>query len=117
MRHGKKNKKLNRNHEHREATIKNLLQALVKSEQIKTTLAKARAIRPRIEKLVTRAGEDTVHNRREVKKKIRDDELVKKMFEDIGPRFVDRPGGYTRILKLHRRKNDNAQMALIEFVE
>ncbi len=117
MRHGKKEKKLNRDPAHRKATIANLLRAIVKEEQIKTTLAKARAIRPVAEKLVTRAGEDTVHNRREVKKKLRDDELVKKMFEDIGPRFTERPGGYTRILKLHRRKNDNAQMALIEFVE
>ncbi|MGM0381406.1 MAG: 50S ribosomal protein L17 [bacterium] len=117
MRHAKKEAKLNRDPTHRKATVKNLIRALVKEERIKTTLAKAKAIRPKVEKLITRAAEDTVHNRREVKKKIRDDELVKKMFEDIGPRFADRPGGYTRILKLDRRKNDNAQRALIEFVE
>ncbi|MFB6226761.1 MAG: 50S ribosomal protein L17 [bacterium] len=121
MKHQKKEKKLGRNSEHRQAMKQNMARQMLQEEQLKTTKAKAKFIQPFVEKLVTRAAEDTVHNRREVRKKIGTagdtDETIKKLFEDLGPRFEDRPGGYTRILQLDRRRGDGAQRALIEFVE
>jgi len=90
---------------------------LILNGRIKTTLGKARSLRPYVEKLVTRAEEDTVHNRRQARKKVESDEALKELFEELGPRFKNRPGGYTRILKLGRRKGDGAERALIEFVE
>ncbi len=117
MKHRKKGRKLNRDPAHRKATMRQLGKTLVYQEQIKTTEAKAKELRPFVEKLITRAADDTVHNRRQVKKRLNDDGAVKKLFEDLGPRFEDRPGGYTRVLKLNRRKGDGAPQALIEFVE
>lgn len=117
MRHANKKKKMNRDSAHRRALASNMARNLIEKEKITTTLAKARFLRPYIEKLVTRAAEDTVHNRREVKKKLKDRNLVNRLFEDIGPRFADRPGGYTRIIKLDRRVGDGAEKAIIEFVE
>lgn len=121
MKHQKKEKKLGRNSEHRQAMKENMARQLIREERLKTTEAKAKFIQPYVEKLVTRAGEDTVHNRREARKKIGTagdtDQTIKKLFEELGPRFNDRPGGYTRILTLDRRRGDGAQRALIEFVE
>lgn len=121
MRHGQEGSKLGRDADHRRATLSNMARQFVIEESIKTTLAKAKKLQPMVEKLVTRAAEDTVHNRREVRSTLRQggdlDEAVAKLFETLGPRFEDRPGGYTRILKLDRREGDNAQRALFEFVE
>ncbi len=117
MRHRKKGRKLNRTAAHRKATMKQLGSNLIRDERLITTVAKAKELRPFIEKIVTRAGEDTVHNRRQAKKKLNSDPAVKKLFEEIGPRFVERSGGYTRILKLDERKGDGTTRALIEFVE
>lgn len=121
MIHQKKGKKLGRNSTHRKATKRNLAKQIIVEERIKTTQAKAKFVQPFVEKLVTRAGEDTVHNRREVRKKLGThediDDVIKKLFEEIGPRFEDRPGGYTRILDMDRRRGDGAQRSLIEFVE
>ena len=94
----------------------NLAASLFAAEAIVTTEAKAKALRPIAEKLVTRAREDSVHNRRKVVAFLRDDEMVAKLFDDIGPRYEERPGGYTRILKLGPRHGDNAPMARIELV-
>lgn len=110
-------KKLNRNAPHRRALLRNLSQSLIEHERVKTTQAKAKFLQPYVEQLVTLAEEDTVHRRRQAKKKLNADAPVKKLFETLGPRFADRPGGYTRILKLDRRKGDGGQRALIEFVE
>lgn len=121
MKHGQKGRKLGRSAEHRRALLSNMSRQLILEERLKTTLAKAKELQPFVEKLVTRAGEDTVHNRRQVRRKLRNggdlDDAVNRLFEDIGPRFEDRPGGYTRILRLDNRQGDNAQRALIEFVE
>ena len=117
MKHGKKTKKLNRTAAHRRALASNMARSLIENERIETTLGKARFVQPYVEKLITRAAEDTVHNRRQVKKKVKAKTVVNKLFEDLGPRFADRPGGYTRILKLDRRVGDGAEKAIIEFVE
>lgn len=117
MRHSKKGRKLNRDAEHRKADLRQLSSSLIKQERIKTTEAKAKEMQPYVEQLITRAEEDTVHNRREVKKKVNGEAAVKKLFEDVGPRFTDRPGGYTRIVKLDRRKGDGALRVMIELVE
>lgn len=117
MRHKKKGSKLNRDTAHRKSLLRGLARKLVEEERVKTTEARAKALQPYVEKMVTRSADDTVHNRRQIKGKLNDEDVVRKMFEDIGPRFEDRPGGYTRILKLDRRKGDGAQRALIEFVE
>ncbi len=116
MKHRKKGRKLNRDAAHRKATLRQLSCNLIREEQIITTIAKAKELRPYIEKIITRAGEDTVHNRRLIKRRLNNDLAVKKLFEKIGPRYVERPGGYTRILKLDHRKGDGAPRALIEFV-
>ncbi len=117
MRHQKKGRKLNRDSSHRRATLRQLACNLIAEEQVKTTVSKAKELQPFVEKIITRGEEDTVHNRRQVNKKMVDKEAVKKVFEELGPRFADRPGGYTRIIKLDRRKGDGAPRALIEFVE
>lgn len=121
MIHGKKGRKLGRDADHRRSLLSNMARQLIREERIKTTLAKAKELQPFVEKLVTRAARDTVHNRRQVRRTLRQggdlDEAVAKLFESLGPRFEDRPGGYTRILRLDRRDGDNAQRALIEFVE
>lgn len=117
MRHRKKGRKLSRSPEHKKATLRNLATNLFRHERIETTQAKAKELRPYAEKLITLAGDDTVQARRRAARKIADREVLAKLFEVIGPRFADRPGGYTRILKLGPRRSDSAEMAFIELVE
>ena len=102
---------------HQKAILANLATSLFEHEQIKTTEPKARALRPYAEKLITHAKKGTLHNRREVLKKIRDKDVVHNLFAEIGPFFADRNGGYTRIIKVEARKGDNAPMAVIELVQ
>src|ERR1700690_815149 len=101
---------------HQKALLANLATALFEHGRIKTTETKARALRPYAEKLITHAKKGTLHNRREVLKKIRDKDVVHSLFAEIGPFFSDRNGGYTRIIKVENRKGDNAPMAVIELV-
>ncbi|OHU99950.1 50S ribosomal protein L17 [Mycobacterium talmoniae] len=101
---------------HQKAILANLATSLFEHGRIKTTEAKARALRPYAEKLITHAKKGTLHNRREVLKKIRDKDVVHTLFAEIGPHFADRNGGYTRIIKVEARKGDNAPMAVIELV-
>ena len=102
---------------HQKALLANLATSLFEHGRIKTTEPKARALRPYAEKLITHAKKGTLHNRREVLKKIRDKDIVHALFEEIGPFFADRDGGYTRIIKVEARKGDNAPMAVIELVQ
>ncbi|HEY6857403.1 MAG TPA: 50S ribosomal protein L17 [Mycobacterium sp.] len=102
---------------HQKAILANLATALFEHGRIKTTEPKARALRPYAEKLITHAKKGTLHNRREVLKKIRDKDVVHNLFAEIGPFFADRNGGYTRIIKVEARKGDNAPMAVIELVQ
>ena len=102
---------------HQKALLANLATSLFEHGRIKTTEPKARALRPYAEKLITHAKKGTLHNRREVMKKIRDKDVVHALFEEIGPFFADRDGGYTRIIKVEPRKGDNAPMAVIELVQ
>src|SRR5271170_930816 len=102
---------------HQKALLANLATALFEHGRIKTTEPKARALRPYAEKLITHAKKGTLHNRREVLKKIRDKDVVHSLFAEIGPFFADRNGGYTRIIKVEARKGDNAPMAVIELVQ
>ena len=101
---------------HQKALLANLATSLFEHGRIKTTEPKARALRPYAEKLITHAKKGTLHNRREVMKKIRDKDIVHVLFAEIGPFFADRNGGYTRIIKVENRKGDNAPMAVIELV-
>ena len=101
---------------HQKAILANLATSLFEHGRIKTTEPKARALRPYAEKLITHAKKGTLHNRREVLKKIRDKDVVHSLFAEIGPFFADRNGGYTRIIKVEARKGDNAPMAVIELV-
>ena len=117
MRHGKVYRKLNRTSEHRRAMFGNLAAALIKHEQIVTTLPKAKDLRPVVEKLITLGKRGDLHARRLAMSKLRDDAMVKKLFEVLGPRYKERNGGYTRVLKAGFRFGDNAPMAVIEFVD
>ncbi|MBI2705001.1 MAG: 50S ribosomal protein L17 [Actinobacteria bacterium] len=101
---------------HQKAMMANLVASLVAAEGIVTTEAKAKALRPVAEKIITKARKGGLHNHRQVVAFLRDKEMVAKLFDDIGPRYEDRPGGYTRILKLGPRQGDNAPMARIELV-
>lgn len=101
---------------HQKAMMGNLAASLIAGEALVTTEAKAKALRPVIEKLVTKAKKGGVYRQRDVVAFMRDKEMASKLFEEIGPRYVDRPGGYTRVLKLGPRHGDNAPMARIEFV-
>ncbi|WP_372859055.1 50S ribosomal protein L17 [Pseudoalteromonas sp.] len=116
MRHRKSGRQLNRNSSHRKAMFSNMAGSLVKHEIIKTTLPKAKELRRVIEPLITLAKTDSVANRRLAFARTRDNEVVGKLFSEIGPRNADRPGGYTRILKCGFRTGDNAPMAYIELV-
>ena len=109
--------RLGRNASHRKATLKALATALLRYERVRTTVAKAREARRLAERLITRARVDSVHNRRMVARSINDERVLAKLFTDIAPRFAERPGGYTRILKLGRRFGDSSEMALLELVE
>jgi len=119
MRHRNAGRKLNVTSSHRTAMFANMMAALIKHEQIKTTLPKAKTIRPVMEKLVTlsRRGGSDLHARRQAIAQVRDLDQVKKLFDVIGPRYSDRPGGYTRVLKAGFRHGDNAPMAFIEFID
>lgn len=116
MRHQKTKRTLGRKIGPRKALLKNLLRSLILYEKIKTTEIKAKEIKPLMEKIVTRAKIDNLHNRREIMKTIPTNNAVKKLFEFIGPKYKDRKGGYLRIVKLKERKGDGASMAVIEFV-
>jgi large subunit ribosomal protein L17 len=117
MRHGIAHRKLNRTPEHRKAMFANMCAALIKHEQITTTLPKAKELRPVVEKLVTLGKRGDLHARRQAIARIRDIAMVKKLFEVIGPRYKERNGGYTRVLKAGFRYGDNAPVAVIEFVD
>ena len=117
MRHGFAKRRLNRTSSHRKALFKALSCSLIKHEQIKTTLPKAKELRPIIEKLVTMARCDSLHARRIAISRLQDNSVVHKLFDEIAPRFAKRPGGYTRIMKAGFRYGDCAPMAIIEFVE
>ncbi len=117
MRHGKSGRKLNRNSSHRKAMYKNMATSFLNHEAIKTTLPKAKELRRVVEPLITLAGDDSVANRRLAFNRLRDKEAVGKLFSELGPRFKERPGGYTRILKCGFRQGDKAPMAIIELVE
>ena len=110
-------RKLNRTAEHRKALFKNLAQALIKHEQITTTLPKAKDLRPIVEKLVTTARTDTLANRRKVMAQLQDKTLVNKLFTTLAERYKERPGGYIRVLKAGFRYGDMAPLAIIEFVD
>src|SRR5438874_13616082 len=116
MRHGMVNRKLGRTSAHRNALFRNQLTSLIDKERIITTLPKAKELRPQIERLITLGKTDNVHNRRQAFRVVSDDVLVGKLFDAIGPRFAERPGGYTRIIKLGARRGDAAEMAILEFV-
>ncbi|QCZ92403.1 50S ribosomal protein L17 [Salinimonas iocasae] len=117
MRHRKSGRQLNRNSSHRQAMFKNMAGSLVKHEVIKTTLPKAKELRRVIEPLITLAKQDSVANRRLAFARTGDKEVVGKLFNDLGPRYEARPGGYTRILKCGYRAGDNAPMAFVELVD
>jgi large subunit ribosomal protein L17 len=117
MRHGNAHRKLNRTAEHRKAMFANMAVALIKHEQISTTLPKAKDLRPIVEKLVTLGKRGDLHARRQAIAQIRDVAIVKKLFDVIGPRYKERNGGYTRVLKAGFRQGDNAPAAVIEFVD
>jgi large subunit ribosomal protein L17 len=117
MRHGKVHRKLNRTAEHRKAMFANMSASLIKHEQIITTLPKAKELRPIVEKLITLAKKGGLSARRQAVAEIRDVAQVKKLFEVLGPRYKDREGGYTRIMKAGFRYGDNAAKAVIEFVD
>jgi len=117
MRHGKSGRKLNRTSSHRQAMFQNMAQALVKHEQITTTLPKAKELRPIVEKLVTMGRDGTLHNRRLLIARTRCEKTAAKLIDVLGPRYQDRPGGYVRIMKAGFRYGDNAPLAVIEFVD
>src|SRR5262249_49180916 len=117
MRHLNSGRRLNRTVAHRKALFANMAQALIKHEQITTTLPKAKDLRPLVEKLVTLGKRGDLHARRIAISRLRDAELVKKLIDVLGPRYNDRNGGYTRIMKAGFRPGDNAAMAVIEFVD
>ena len=117
MRHGFRGRRFNRTTEHRRAMFSNMAAALIKHEQIVTTLPKAKDLRPVVEKLVTLAKRGDLNSRRLAAARLRDESMVKKLFDVLGPRYGERSGGYTRVLKAGFRYGDNAPMAVIEFVD
>ena len=117
MRHGMANKKLNRTSEHRKALLKNMLNSLVKYEQIKTTLPKAKFLKPQADKLITLGKRDTLHNTKMLVSKLQDITSANKVKKKLSKRYEKRSGGYTRIIKAGFRYGDNAPMAIIEFVD
>ena len=117
MRHGKAGRKLNRTSAHRKAMFKNMSASLIKHEQIVTTLPKAKELRPIVEKLITLGKRGDLHARRQAIAQVGDEVMVTKLFEVLGPRYKDRNGGYTRVLKAGYRYGDNAPVGVIEFVD
>lgn len=116
MRHRKAHKKLNRTASHRKALISNLATSLLENKQVRTTTAKAKEARKTIERLITFAKRGTLADRRQVLRTVRDKSVVKSLFEEIAPTYESRPGGYTRVIKLGRRRGDGAEMAVLELV-
>ena len=112
----RKGRRLGGSSAHQKSMLANLVASLIAAEAITTTEAKAKAMRPIAEKMITKAKRGGVHNHRQVVKFLRDREMASKLFDEIGPRYADRPGGYTRILKMGPRPGDNAPMARIELV-
>ena len=117
MRHRKKGRHLNRTAQHRRAMLRNMATSLFKHGRIETTLAKAKELRQFAEPLITKAKRGDLHSRRLVARKIKDGEALAKLFDEIGPRYAERPGGYTRVVKLGHRAGDAADVAIIELVE
>ncbi len=117
MRHSVRGRKLGRTSAHRKALFRNQLASLVENERIRTTLHKAKELRPVAERVVTQGKRDSLHARRLVNRWLPNRALVKKVFDEIAPRFNDRPGGYLRIVKLGPRAGDGAEMAVLEFIE
>lgn len=117
MRHRKKGRKIGRTSPHRERTLQALSNALIENKKITTTIAKAKELRPFVEPLITRAKDDTEHNRRQVFRHLQNKETVSELFDEVAERVGDRPGGYTRIIKLGQRSGDGAELALIELVD
>ena len=116
MRHSKGYRRLNRTHEHRKALFANMAGSLIEHEQIKTTLPKAKELRPIVEKLITLAKRGDLHARRLAASQLKEDQYVTKLFDVLGPRYTERAGGYTRVLRAGFRYGDMAPMAIIEFV-
>ena len=117
MRHARGYRRLNRTHEHRKALFANIAGSLIEHEQIKTTLPKAKELRPIVEKLITLGKRGDLHARRQARAALKQDMLVTKLFDILGPRYAERSGGYIRILKAGFRYGDMAPMAIIEFVD
>ncbi|RZK37684.1 MAG: 50S ribosomal protein L17 [Pedobacter sp.] len=117
MRHGKKHNHLGRTTSHRKAMLANMASSLIKNKRISTTLAKAKALRVYVEPIITKSKNDTTHSRRIVFSYLQDKETVTELFRDVAAKVANRPGGYTRIIKLNNRLGDNAEMALIELVD
>ncbi|HXS58014.1 MAG TPA: 50S ribosomal protein L17 [Hanamia sp.] len=117
MRHGDKGNNLSRTASHRKALLSNLACQLFQYKKIVTTLAKAKALRPYVEPLITKSKENTTHQRRMVFSHLQDKEAVKELFDVISPKIASRPGGYTRVIKLGKRVGDNAELAMIELVD
>ncbi len=117
MRHGKKFNHLSRTAPHRKAMLANMASSLIGTKRITTTVAKAKALRKYVEPLITRSKEDTTHNRRTVFSYLQNKEAIKELFDEVGAKVANRPGGYTRIIKLGSRLGDDAEMALIELVD
>lgn len=117
MRHMKSGRKLNRTQSHRKALFANMATSLIKHEQIVTTLPKAKELRRVTDKLITMGKKGDLHARRRAASQLRDERMTKKLFDELGPRYKDRPGGYTRVLKAGFRQGDCAPMAVIELVD
>ncbi len=117
MRHGKKNNHLSRTDSHRRAMLANMASSLILHKRITTTLAKAKALRVYVEPIITKAKDDTTHSRRTVFSYLQNKEVVTMLFREVAEKVANRPGGYTRILKMGNRLGDNASMALIELVD
>ena len=117
MRHGKQRNKLSRDSAHRRALLRNLCREVIEHERIETSQAKAKAVKPRVEKLITLAKRGDVHARRQALSELGQDKfLVHKLFEEVAPRYAERPGGYTRIVKLGPRRSDSTEMVFLELV-
>ena len=117
MRHGKKFNHLGRKTAHRKAMLSNMANSLIEHKRINTTLAKAKALRQYVEPIITKSKDDTTHNRRMVFKYLKNKYMVTELFKNVAVKVADRPGGYLRIIKLGNRLGDNAEMAMVEFVD
>lgn len=117
MRHRKKGRQLSRTASHRKAMLSNMATSLFQHERITTTTAKAKELRPLAERLITLARRGDLHARREAARRIHDKEVLKKLFDTLGPRYADRNGGYTRILKIGRRVGDGAEIAQVQLIQ